>query len=1442
MKKIYLGILLLVAHVQLTLAQVYTTDQINALGNWDSFSSFSTQANPFTGVDGDKEKEYQLNGISWTNGDKLKAFSIFNPQATNPPMAERWLKPRSGNNLLLFSCNFDIDADNWIISPKVKLESGTPKLEFYIQNYHEYWQRYQIWVSTTTNDLNSFTKISDGEYLEAGGKHPTTSSLGWKRISFDLSAYANQEVYIAIHHVTPEKGIMMAIDDLKIIYGKENVLLPIVDFSADKTAISADQSVTFTDQSKNTPTSWKWTFSGGTPATSTAKNPTVTYKHPGVYNVELAATNADGTSTKIKTGYITVENNLKSDFSANKLEAFEGEKIIFRDFSLGEPTAWEWTFTGASTASSTQQNPEISYPNAGTYDVILKVSKGANQDTQTKTGYVVIKPATIPEVDFSANKTAVEEGEKVKFKDATKGGGLDYSWTFEGASPPVSNEINPEVTYYNEGSYKVTLKVSNAKGEDIVTKENYITVSQVEPDYCSADVNGSGGTRGISNVQIGTINNASTAGDYTYYSDLQTTVERNGSYPITITSSSGGFAVDADGKGNKVAVWVDWNQDGDFRDANEKAAVINNTGSRTYTATIKVPADAKRRKSRMRIRSFFSFNNGDEDPCGEKPEGEVEDYNLYVNATDIKPIADFEANTQSVPGGAFVNFKDISQNTVTGWEWNFEGGTPTISYDRDPQIKYTTPGTYRVTLKVTNSAGADTKIKENYITVTQGDDPTPTCNDGIQNGDETGIDCGGTSCEPCTVSVDGATVATSDDKTAVTTITGDGIADVITFKNTSSSTADYSYIITDDVGKILATESTSHDFEGATAGICRVYGISYNGTLSVTGKNISDTSLATETYDVSSNWITVTREDNTPDPTCDDGIMNGDETGIDCGGTSCPSCPVAVDGATVSTNDDKTAITTITGDGVADVITFKNTSSSAATYSYIITDDTGKILTTESSSHDFEGATAGICRVYGISYNGTLSVTGKNISDTSLATETYDVSSNWITVTREDNTPDPTCDDGIMNGDETGIDCGGTSCPACPTTTYCEISSNASEEYISRFQLGTIDKQSTSGTNGYNDFTELSTSLEKGKVATFTITPKWKSTVYNEAYGVWIDYNKDGDFADPGEKVWSKTSSKDTSIKGEFTVPSDASNGSTRIRVIMRYSNAPAPCTSFNFGETEDYTVVITDTPVATCNDNIQNGDETGVDCGGTCSPCVPTTVGEVVYVDIQDQTVSATNVWTPFQIEIGDSRYFGPWLSGNILRLVTYDKDVVCEENSSNITLLPDGVKVDASSNFVTNSNSFVVSSSDYPNWNGKSGYIGFNFKVSGRTHYGWLYATVSNDGTSYTILDYAYNKEPEQGLITTRDIVKSVDKYKRSIFTPNPFKDTATLDVSGLGKVNFTLSVYDVLGKEVYSKTYAENPGKITLGEDQIRRVGVYYIRIVTKNISEYHSVIKK
>ncbi len=145
------------------------------------------------------------------------------------------------------------------------------------------------------------------------------------------------------------------------------------------------------------------------------------------------------------------------------------------------------------------------------------------------------------------------------------------------------------------------------------------------------------------------------------------------------------------------------------------------------------------------------------------------------------------------------------------------------------------------------------------------------------------------------------------------------------------------------------------------------------------------------------------------------------------------------------------------------------------------------------------------------------------------------------------------------------------------TITYCDSKGNSvSDEYIQRVQLGSIDNTSAAS-SGYTDHTSISTNLEKGQSNTITITPNWVGTVYNEGYGVFIDYNQDGDFADAGETVWTKSASKTTPVSGSFTVPNTALNGETRMRVILRYNTIPSSCGSYDYGETEDYTVNITE-------------------------------------------------------------------------------------------------------------------------------------------------------------------------------------------------------------------------------------------------------------------------
>lgn len=144
------------------------------------------------------------------------------------------------------------------------------------------------------------------------------------------------------------------------------------------------------------------------------------------------------------------------------------------------------------------------------------------------------------------------------------------------------------------------------------------------------------------------------------------------------------------------------------------------------------------------------------------------------------------------------------------------------------------------------------------------------------------------------------------------------------------------------------------------------------------------------------------------------------------------------------------------------------------------------------------------------------------------------------------------------------------------SVSYCSTTAtNTADERIGNVKFGTINNTST-GTAGYENFTSVSTNVTRGSAYTISVTPVWTSTVYSEAYAVYIDYNGDGDFTDSGELAWSKTGSTTSPVTGSVTIPSTATVGATRMRVMMQYNSVPSSsCGSYTYGQVEDYTLNI---------------------------------------------------------------------------------------------------------------------------------------------------------------------------------------------------------------------------------------------------------------------------
>jgi len=91
-----------------------------------------------------------------------------------------------------------------------------------------------------------------------------------------------------------------------------------------------------------------------------------------------------------------------------------------------------------------------------------------------------------------------------------------------------------------------------------------------------------------------------------------------------------------------------------------------------------------------------------------------EDYNgsnwLYVN---------FYTNVDTITEGENVGFINMSNSNISNinYNWDFEGGEPATSSEENPVVNYPDPGVYSVSLTGSNSAGTNTKTKEDYIVV-----------------------------------------------------------------------------------------------------------------------------------------------------------------------------------------------------------------------------------------------------------------------------------------------------------------------------------------------------------------------------------------------------------------------------------------------------------------------------------------------------------------------------------------------------------------------------------------------------------------------------------------------------------------------------------------------------------------------------------------------------
>ncbi|MEO0312622.1 MAG: hypothetical protein RIQ89_2279 [Bacteroidota bacterium] len=146
----------------------------------------------------------------------------------------------------------------------------------------------------------------------------------------------------------------------------------------------------------------------------------------------------------------------------------------------------------------------------------------------------------------------------------------------------------------------------------------------------------------------------------------------------------------------------------------------------------------------------------------------------------------------------------------------------------------------------------------------------------------------------------------------------------------------------------------------------------------------------------------------------------------------------------------------------------------------------------------------------------------------------------------------------------------------CDTVSYCIPTYNTGTtqgDYVKRVAIGTINNVTGGvGAASYIDYSNLSTTVNAGQSINLTLEFNEVNDLY---YRVWLDYNQDGLFS-PSE-VLTQNAVNTGIVLLSTSISNMAYGGPTRMRVrCASHTNTNIdPCSSYDFGQTEDYTIII---------------------------------------------------------------------------------------------------------------------------------------------------------------------------------------------------------------------------------------------------------------------------
>ncbi len=162
----------------------------------------------------------------------------------------------------------------------------------------------------------------------------------------------------------------------------------LADFTVDKIHVSTNDYVEFEDLSNNA-TEYLWDFGDG--LTSTEEAPKHMYSTPGLYTVQLIASNSTSSDTLIHNNMIDVGLAPEANFVTEQTNIAIGDTVYFTNTSKNSPAKYLWNF--GDEATSTDANPKHLYSTPGTYSVSLSVKNKYGNDSILFSNLIIVNEA-----------------------------------------------------------------------------------------------------------------------------------------------------------------------------------------------------------------------------------------------------------------------------------------------------------------------------------------------------------------------------------------------------------------------------------------------------------------------------------------------------------------------------------------------------------------------------------------------------------------------------------------------------------------------------------------------------------------------------------------------------------------------------------------------------------------------------------------------------------------------------------------------------------------------------------------------------------------------------------------------------------------------------------------------------------------------------------------